>query len=218
MGCTNTDRAFVKVYVEATSTAKPSKTPARLSAPSAMAAASFSFMAESDGLEGPVNAFFNQVSSVWSRWKVAGAADFYLVMRDILRGPWLSRQSGRDESAMGVHAWGGLPPPLSVVSILLAVARTPEELRVRCGTQDSGPFQAPNVMRPERWQRLVPQISYRKGLATGPEYTIISTLRFLFSFQRAVSRGDRRVCYSLRVPLRTRTSLRAQPITLKLLP
>jgi len=154
-----------------------------------MAAASFSFMAESDGLEGPVNAFFNQVSSLWSPWKVAGAADFYLVFRDILRDPWLSRQSGRDESAMGVHTWGGLPPPLSVVSILLAVARTPEELRVRCGTQDSGPFRAPNVMWPERWQRLVPQISYRKGLATGPEYTIISTLRFLFSFQCVIGCG-----------------------------
>jgi hypothetical protein len=45
-----------------------------------------------------------------------------------------------------------------------------------------------------------------KRLAIGPGYTLISVLSF--SRQCAVSRGDRRVCDSLSLPFRTRTSLR----------
>jgi hypothetical protein len=62
-------------------------------------------------------------------------------------------------------------------------------------------------MWPERWQRLVPRISYRKGLAIGLGYTIISTLRFLFLFSvRREPRGPEGL--RLATPLRTRTSLR----------
>jgi hypothetical protein len=49
--------------------------------------------------------------------------------------------------------------------------------------------------------------SARKRLAIGPRFTIIS-VRSLSVRQCAVSRGDRRVCDSLRLPYRTRTSLR----------
>jgi hypothetical protein len=54
-----------------------------------------------------------------------------------------------------------------------------------------------------------------KRLAIGLGYTIISVLSF--SRQCAVSRRDRRVCDSLRLPFRTRTSLRRATI-LPLLP